>query len=326
MCACGRIAGLARMKPPDTRHALVRALGALSFLAALCTARGGGVYDEFVRIAGAGGNPGPACGSLAARLDQPAGLSSVEIMDGTACLALYGTAMENKTLADDYLARYRRLPRHDHDRALARDAIDTPCADCKSKGSTTSDCPTCVRGFITTKTTLDRRQCPGCRGAGTITTSCPTCGGDGLQFNRTQAAEAFRNFVTSTLLRRAGADAPRFAASLEPANREAFIRLYLKSLLTELQVSGRVAGVPDADRVLVFNTVTKELSCLHSPGHGLAKDVEVRRTAYAAEPWSGPGPTGELQKLPGYTTDILEAAVHAIGHDQVLDLYAAPKP
>ena len=37
-------------------------------------------------------------------------------------------------------------------------------------------------------------------GAGTITTSCPTCGGDGLQFNRTQAAEAFRNFVTSTLL------------------------------------------------------------------------------------------------------------------------------
>ena len=102
--------------------------------------------------------------------------------------------------------------------------------------------------------------------------------------------------------------------------------MYLKSLLTEVQVSGRVVAVPDAERVLVFNTVTKELSCLHSPGHGLAKDVEVRRTAYAAEIWNGPGPTGEAQTLPGYTTDVLEAAVHAIGHDKVLDLYAAPKP
>lgn len=312
------------MKPSPVRH--VRALATFLCLAALSAVRGGGVYDEFMRIAGAPNNPGPACGSLAARLDQPAGLSPLEIMDGTACLVLYGTAMENKTMAEEYLARYRRLPQQDHDRALAREGFESRCADCQGRGSSRADCPTCVGGFITTKTTLARRRCPGCRGVGTITKACPACGGDGLQFNRALAVEAFRNFVVSTLLLRAGADAPRFVASLEPANREAFIRLYLKSLLTEVQVSGRVVGVPDADRVLVFNTVTKELSCLHSPGHGLARDVEVRRTAYAAEIWTGPGPTGETQKLPGYTTDVLAAAVHAIGHDKVLDLYAAPKP
>ena len=112
----------------------------------------------------------------------------------------------------------------------------------------------------------------------------------------------------------------------EQVTYENLYALYRRGGLTEVQVSGRVVGVPDADRVFVFNTVTKELSCLHSPGHGLAKDVEVRRTAYAAEIWTGPGPSGETQKLPGYTTDVLEAAVHAIGHDKVLDLYAAPKP
>ena len=311
------------MMPPISRHSL--ALAAMTCLAAFCSGRAGGVYDEFMRIAGAVGNPGPACGSLAARLDQPAGLSALEIMDGTACLALYGAAIENKTLADDYLARYRRLPQRDHDRALAREGVESPCTDCRGKGSSLADCPTCVGGYITTKTTLSRRRCPGCRGVGTITTPCPTCGGDGLVFNRAQAVENFRNFVTATLLLRAGADAPAFVASLEPANREAFIRLYLKSLLTEVSVSGRVVAVPDADRVVVFNPVTKELACLHTPGHGLARDAEIRRTAYAAEPWSGPGPTGETQNLPGYTTDVLEAAVHAIGHDKVLDLYAAPK-
>lgn len=314
------------MKFPSARHALVRALAALSCLAALSAVRGGGVYDEFVRIAAAPGNPGPACGSLAARMDQPAGLSPVELMDGAACLVLYGTAMENKALAEDYLARYRRQPQRDHDPVLAREGVETPCADCKGRGSSTADCPTCVGGYITTKTTLSRRRCPGCRGVGTIKTACPTCGGDGLQFNRALAVEAFRNFVTSTLLLRAGADAPRFAASLEPANREAFIRLYLKSLLTEVPVSGRVVAVPDPDRVLVFNPVTKELSCLHSPGHGLARDVEVRRPAYASERWHGQVPTGETMTLPGYTTDVLAAAVHAVGHDKVLDLYAAPKP
>jgi hypothetical protein len=280
------------------------------------------VYDEFVFMCDKGASP-DAIGRLANLIETNAPLSPTEYMDSYACLALYYNSTENKPLAQKFHRLYFQINNRDHDQHFVSENYQVDCATCQGTGVRKDDCPSCSGGRMTTRTTGQSRVCPGCRGAGFFSRSCMTCAGNRMVFSKTKAQASFKEFLSATLMLRADNDAPAFSARLDKSSREDFIKLYLLAKLKPVNLTGKVLQVIDNSTLLVKVYYSDLVVCVRKVGHGLHDDEGFREAVFPVEPYSYTAVLGNNRTVGGYTTEIFEAAVFALGKDALLDLFQA---
>lgn len=280
------------------------------------------VYDEFVFMCDRGASP-DAIGRLANLIEKNESLSPAEHMDAYACLALYYNSAENKPLAQKYHRLYFQINNRDHDQHFGAQNYQVDCTTCQGTGVRKEDCPSCSGGRITTRTTGQVRTCPGCRGAGFFPRTCMTCAGNRRVFSKTKAQASFKDFLSATLMLRADNDAPAFTARLDKSSREDFIKLYLLAKLKPENLTGKVLQVIDDSTLLVKVYYSDLIVCVRKVGHGLHDDEGFREAVFPIEPYSYTAVLGNNRTVAGYTTEVFEAAVFALGKDALLDLFQA---